>query len=556
MICAFLLTLLRSSVTYTDALFYLGVLCCFLGVFIFIMTRKNVLQLSFCDFMIFLWWIYIILRGYIDASIPCGSKMVSSTFLLSLYFCFRALFSIYNARDYDIVLILMASVCIEFCIGIFQMFSGVSYNKGQLITGAFFNSGPYSAFIMMGMVGAVCFLRFDYHRYFSARYRNMLTLLNILVIVFGLIVFWITISRAAIISFGILVLYIYRHKYIGCHKWNCVLLTIVVIFFGILFYIKYPSFVGRLIVWYFSFKLIISHFFWGVGIGNFQSSYARMMCSINQKLDYSKFADYYDHIDFSYCDILQVASEQGLVGFIFFAILLGILLIRLRCQSQILYYICLSLILFSLSSYIFQLLSFQIIIVIFGAWINQKSIIVRFHLNRILRLSISSVFLSVEIFATMITSDRVKGIDEFMKFDGSSFSLNEYQLLYSSCRELPDYYTKYAEALRHNHRLMDSNAMLREGLNVSGDPMIYNMMGDNFKDMGFYQEAFESYRNAYYTLPNRLTPLFSIMKLYEFLGDKKRTNQFALSVVNFRPKIVSSATRRMKYEANLILNNK
>ena len=75
--------------------------------------------------------------------------------------------------------------------------------------------------------------------------------------------------------------------------------------------------------------------------------------------------------------------------------------------------------------------------------------------------------------------------------------------------------------MRKERRYLDSNAILRDGLNVSGDPDIYNMIGDNYKDMGFYTEALKAYQKAFFMLPNRLTPIFSIMELYKTIGDKK-----------------------------------
>lgn len=142
------------------------------------------------------------------------------------------------------------------------------------------------------------------------------------------------------------------------------------------------------------------------------------------------------------------------------------------------------------------------------------------------------------IITTKIVYYKVCGINEFLKYNGYGFSIREYKSLYSSCQEIPNYYIDYAEELRKERRYLDSNAILRDGLNVSGDPDIYNMIGDNYKDMGFYTEALKAYQKAFFMLPNRLTPLFSIMELYRTIGDNKQAQKYAIKVCNFNPKLI------------------
>lgn len=71
--------------------------------------------------------------------------------------------------------------------------------------------------------------------------------------------------------------------------------------------------------------------------------------------------------------------------------------------------------------------------------------------------------------------------------------------------------------------------------------------------MGFYTEALKAYQKAFFMLPNRLTPLFSIMELYKTIGDKKQAQKYAIKVCNFKPKINSPAISDMKRNAMMLL---
>lgn len=549
------LTTLRSSITYTDEMMYLGGLCCLFIIFISFIKKHKTIHLSYSDIIVLLWCVYTLIQGYIESSAHCGSIMASCTLLTSLYICFRKIFSneFSKLKDYEITLIIIVATYIELCIGIFQIYRGTSFHEGQLITGSFFNSGPYSAFLMMGMVAAICFLHFKYHTFFPKHIRKIIKMMCIILLVLGASAFGVTMSRAAIITFTGITLYIFYDKYKTYRKLCFSLFVLLSIICIVLIYIKYPSAIGRVIVWYFCLKLFFSNFIFGVGLGNFQKSYAQMMCDINQKSNHSTFVNYYAQIDYSYCDILQIGTEQGMIGFVFCVILFSILLIGLHRKSHILFFTCLSLIIFSLSSYIFHLLPFQIIITVLMAW-NVNTDRIHIHISKINMYTLYVAGLLINLLTTKIIYYKVCGINEFLKYNGSGFSIKEYKNLYSSCQEIPNYYINYAEALRKEHRYLDSNAILREGLNVSGDPNLYNMIGDNYKDMEFYTEALKSYQKAFYMLPNRLTPLFSIMKLYKIIGDKNQAQKYAIKVCLFHPKVSSYITREMKDEAYNELN--
>ena len=108
--------------------------------------------------------------------------------------------------------------------------------------------------------------------------------------------------------------------------------------------------------------------------------------------------------------------------------------------------------------------------------------------------------------------------------------------------------------LSAQERWNDSNAILRQGERVSADPMFCIVQGNNYKAMGAWEEAEDMYRRDFCILPNRMYPLYQLMLLYEEADQKDRMRDMARTILGFRPKVESKATREMREKAKSIDN--
>ncbi|MDE6338235.1 MAG: O-antigen ligase family protein [Muribaculaceae bacterium] len=70
------------------------------------------------------------------------------------------------------------------------------------------------------------------------------------------------------------------------------------------------------------------------------------------------------------------------------------------------------------------------------------------------------------------------------------------------------------KVLRHAGRLEESNEVLHEGLKMSGDPMFLNLIGRNMQDLHNCNEAERYYRRSINRLPSRLYPYYLLCKMY------------------------------------------
>ena len=79
--------------------------------------------------------------------------------------------------------------------------------------------------------------------------------------------------------------------------------------------------------------------------------------------------------------------------------------------------------------------------------------------------------------------------------------------------------------------------------------MFYVCMGNNYAALSLYKEAQQCYQYAFDLLPNRLYPLYKLMKVHEQQHHDQATYHLAQRIVRFQEKVMSSAVREMKREA-------
>lgn len=87
--------------------------------------------------------------------------------------------------------------------------------------------------------------------------------------------------------------------------------------------------------------------------------------------------------------------------------------------------------------------------------------------------------------------------------------------------------------------------------------MILNIIGKNYQALGNADSAEYYFLKSTFRCPNRMYPHYLLMKLYSDSAsyDILKCRNEAIGLLNMDVKIESSATRDMKREANLKLND-
>jgi len=126
---------------------------------------------------------------------------------------------------------------------------------------------------------------------------------------------------------------------------------------------------------------------------------------------------------------------------------------------------------------------------------------------------------------------------------------SDYSELYPYLKDQAEFLLEYGHSFHQIKEYAQSNVILLEGTQLSSDPMFYNVIGSNYKELGDVIYAEKNYLYAFEILPNRIYPLYLLMKLYADTGQQDRALEMAQKVIDFIPKVDSHVVRDMKNEA-------
>ena len=73
--------------------------------------------------------------------------------------------------------------------------------------------------------------------------------------------------------------------------------------------------------------------------------------------------------------------------------------------------------------------------------------------------------------------------------------------------------------------------------------------------MEAYDLAEKTYLQAWHTMPNRIYPLYQLMKLYDQTGNSDKARYYAIQIIKFKEKIPSPAVNDIKREAKILYLN-
>lgn len=537
----------HTDVTLTYAIPVLTLI----GVVLIWIKKNKRFTLSLLDVVLITWFLYVMGRAYFDASYPCATFCLRAMQMTMLYVALRLLFTSLTMREEYMVLALILFGLWEAWLGFGQFIHGYSRHYLYLLTGSFLNPGPYSAILAMGLVMALMSRK----KCMKGKLYYTLFTLSLFTFIILLPATW---SRAALLATAICVGIIYWNEWKRWFWWVAGL-GIAVGF--VLYYIKAGSADGRSIIYLISILSITHHPILGSGIGSFFHQYAEEMARFSQGHPDFIFQSA-DVLDYAFNDLLRVGVEQGLVGMGFAIAVIVLVFCSLRNKGRVLRMGLLALLIFSLFSYPFELLPYQIIMVLILAYAgtSEPTVIQDGWKKQVLHkyafpVCCLVVIVPASVFVNNQIEQRAQAEADYRMIAGvhDAAFIDDYYELLPLLSENPRFLFDFGKILVQQKRFNDSNSMLRQGVLVSNDPMFYVIQGNNYREMGAYDEAETAYLKAYHVLPNRLYPLYQLMCLYEQTGEKQKMWQMVQQVIDFKVKVESPATKEMKDDAMLKL---
>ncbi|GHT73926.1 hypothetical protein AGMMS50262_05890 [Bacteroidia bacterium] len=502
------------------------------------------------------------------------TKFILLLLLLVLYFYFRIFLS-QNKRYLPVLLLfLVITGLVEAVWGLRQLY-GFSYSQHNLFktTGSFFNPGPYAGYLAVVFPLALNLLvhgkRYRVHDgwYLVEKWIATVTCIAILLVLPA------TMSRASwlasVAGSIIVILSKYRHRVpFTLHRVSIIIAGTAVIIVALLgmYHLKKDSADGRALMWKVSLQAIPKHPF-GVGLGNFPGIYASeqaLYFASGQASEQEKLVA--GSPEYGFNEYLQICIEWGIIPFLLFlAILIKTIYTAYKRKQWSMLASLVSLLVFAGMSYPFSVLPFAIVLVFLLAAMTPNPLKGAFkpHPTKSPLGDLGVILLGC-LLTVLCLYNRYPTYKAYKKWNLSQIlyqakayepAKKDYVALYPYLNDNINFLFEYGRLLSNIGQYHESNQILQQASRISGDPMIYNVLGRNYQSLKEYRQAENCFLHATQILPNRLYPWYLLCKLYAEMGLPEKVNETAAIVQTKEPKVQSVAVREMREEVKKIKNN-
>ena len=450
----------------------------------------------------------------------------------------------------------------EAILGLRQLYGfATSGHSMYALTGSFFNPGPYSGYL--AMILPVCL----YQWLVCGRRGGRVVAGGVMLLI--LCVLPAGMSRSAWLAAGVSCLCVYAWHMDWTDKfrllWQQQRQRVVMVVVGgfcvlllagyLLFVLKPDSARGRLFMWKITCRAIAEKPLTGYGIHNFAAAYGNAQETYFAAGDYEPWEERVaGSPEYAFNEYLQAAVELGIPLAV--CLLVVVVLCLYRGVRKGRYGICgaiLSLMIFSFSSYPLQL---PVFIVTFGGLLVAC-------LSGADRWQWLGLAVSVGIIGGFRLKNDLQveqACREWMNarvlYNAGAYQSaeKEYGRLYPLLRDRASFLFEYGHGLHKQQQFSKSNRILKEALQRSCDPMILNVIGKNYQQMGDCLSAEDWFIRSTHRLPGRIYTYYLLAKLYAEPSFRQpdKFEKMKRMVLTKEPKVHSTAIRQMREEIKKI----
>lgn len=461
-------------------------------------------------------------------------------------------------------LLLAATVvwcCHEAILGLMQVFgSRMSNHFLYACTGTFFNPGPFGGFL------AVCLsMLVATYTVTKSKVWHYVAGATIFIVV---VILPSTMSRSGLlglaVSMAVLAFTIEKWRNFIRKYWYAVLLVSIVAGTGAYLF-KKNSANGRMFMNKISVQAMVGNGFTGAGLGMYTGVYGQQQHDYfasqieigNGDIDISAINERErmacDCPERSFNEYLGIGVEAGPVAMLLFVAVVVLATVRLLKRKSPFAYGLITLAVFAIFSYPFDIPEFQIMLAIFlafGATTEGNGNVASTS------VAVMSVFLLGWLFANQHSAQKHRAWAEgewgkteyWYRQEFYNYVVEDGDSLMPNLKHNYRFLFEYGQSLNKEGQYAKSDSVLMLGASISSDPMFWNVMGNNSLAQGRYREAEERYRRAFIMVPNRLYPLCLLAKLYDAEGDTARFLNISSQIDNFKAKVESANTEKLRGE--------
>lgn len=563
--------------TMAKCFWFATAMCFFVLLFPFFISKNVVIRVTDILFYMFAFFVcvnYFILNGHPNM------HWWLTLLMFPLYVGFRGFLDRCNNKFKESFLVFLLVVFLVKALwGLAQLYGFArSYNELFSITGTFFNPGPYSGFLALGVPLA---LGFSLDKGLSRMKRS----LGFVCLVAIFLILPSTMSRAswvAAFAGGLVVVFqFYGFRFMGsCFRFlqsvslriTMVIMvgSLVVGLFAGAYKMKKESVDGRILLWSVSLEAVKDHPLFGSGYGRFAAVYGDAQATYfiqNRTEDQILRADI---TDYGFNEYVQIAVELGIVGLVLFFLLVGSVFNFKNLKSNSdnanlkgCPYILASFVaflFFAAFSYPFSVLPLAILFVFFLALLAPSSGKISFIVPVWLQVVVIALCWCIAAYSAyqiLSTRESYYQWSEFRVFQhnyNKKETSKKYAALYPYLKHDKYFLFEYGKFLCLTGKHEESNRKFNEYFYYGSDPMAHNYTGFNFMELGEYNNSVNAYIHALHIVPNRFYPLYMLMKLYEKIGNGENAKICAKLILEKPIKVPSPEVTQMQNEARILLN--
>jgi len=553
-------------------------LCSFVSTGLVVFNR-NKLQVNLLDGLVALFGLTSLLFVNFIHFSDAVTKQILLVLVIMLYFFFILPLKGNKNIIYWLTVCFIFTGLVEAVWGLRQLW-GFEISQHYLfrLTGSFFNPGPYACYLAVVLPMAF-YYTLKYQICFQVRFRfcNMpiylLWGISVLTVIASVFILPASMSRASWMAAtggcGLVLIYFFSKNrkvknFIVHNKKKSILIASIIILsiasggYSV-YYLKKDSADGRAFIWKNTLELIRQNPV-GVGLGNYSGSYGHIQAAYFESgtgtEDEERVAE---SPEYAFNEYLQLFAEQGIVVFLLFigivgySLYIGIKRKRIAATASLL-----ALLIAASVSYPFNVLPFLIILVFLLALINrqEKGIVIPKSVS--VMLAVCSFFIVAlclyNRYPTYYAYKKWEKVNLQYQYRDYKEAVNEYSELYPLLSDQVKFLFEYAQSLSKTEQYTESNEVLKRAMQISCDPMLYNVMGKNYQAMKQYTEAEQCFIKSSHIVPNRIYPYYLMTLMYMETGEMKKAKDAAQIVLTKEPKVQSTAVKEMREEVSKIIN--
>lgn len=337
------------------------------------------------------------------------------------------------------------------------------------------------------------------------------------------------------------------------------------------FFTKVDSSLGRILIYKISFKILIDHYLFGVGLGKFPVVYGEY------QIEYFKIGGYTtkelllaDNTKHAFNDYLQFVIETGVIGFVFLIFMLSFIvksifrsLEKHPKPSTLLMFSIVQLISISTAAIFMHILekaAFQLL------FVTAASIVI-YHAFFFNHNILKGGFFAAVIYSYILYSHYGFYLSNYkyykeLKQAKESFQTGYIREAFRYYKNIAPYFdgdvhflTEYANVLCLLNYNREAENIMQKVVKMDNANVLYHKLADCYFKNGKLREAEETYIRAVYRVPNRFNTRFSLFNFYIMTGQFDKASVTGKAILVLPIKIPSEKVQLIRRKVAVTLSD-